>query len=127
MLRWFVVYRPLRTLLSRSSFRVILSYAKIMAVLRFLPIVGYLLERAQMVVRGDVPLGQNRLRRKYRSAVLNTFDWYGSHAFQHQLTRDEIRALVYELQPDEAMVSNLRAYCVKPMLPGMAIRVRRVR
>jgi uncharacterized protein YbaR (Trm112 family) len=125
MVRWHLVYRPLRAVLARCPFWFILGYAKTMAALRFLPIIGALLETAQFVIRGDVPRGPNLVRRLYRSAVLNTFDWYGSHTYQHQLTPDDLRLLVHGLQPDDSLIVNLDAYCSRPLPPGLAIRVSR--
>jgi uncharacterized protein YbaR (Trm112 family) len=122
-LRWVLVYRPLRAVLSRCPFWAILSYAKVMAILRFIPLLGGLLEKAQLVLRGEVPPGPRKLSRMYRAAVLNTFDWYGSHSFQHQKTPDELRALVSALQPDSSKVHNLERYLRRPLPPGLAIRL----
>ena len=38
--RWLLVYKPLRAILSRCSFDVILAYAKLMARLRLVPVIG---------------------------------------------------------------------------------------
>jgi uncharacterized protein YbaR (Trm112 family)/2-polyprenyl-3-methyl-5-hydroxy-6-metoxy-1,4-benzoquinol methylase len=122
----FSLYQRLRRHLSRTSFRFLLGYARTMAVLRFVPVLGVALERLCFVVRGEVPAGEGRLRRAYRLAVLNTFDWYGAHEYQHHKTRDEIESLVKELQPDAAKVSNLERYLKIPAPPvGCAIRVAR--
>lgn len=123
MARWKLVYRPLRAFLSQRSFRFILSYARCMAILRLVPILGSILEASQVALRGDVPRGPNRLYRMYKSAELNTFDWYGSHAYQHQKTTQEIRDLVAELQPNEDLVRNLDRYLTRPIPPGLAIRI----
>jgi uncharacterized protein YbaR (Trm112 family) len=122
-LRWALIYRPLRAVLSRCPFRLVLIYAKVMAVLRFIPVLGGLLEKAQLVLRGEVPPGPGRMSRMYRAAVLNTFDWYGSHSFQHQKTPGELRALVSTLQPDSSKVRNLERYFRRPLPPGLAIRL----
>lgn len=122
----FWLYRQLRRLLSRSSFTFLLWYSRIMALLRFVPLLGVMLERLCFVVRGDVPDGPGWGRRAYRLAVLNTFDWYGMHDYQHHKTRDEIRALVNELQPDPTRVANLDDYARIPAPPpGCAVRVAR--
>lgn len=123
MVRWLLIYRPLRGILSRCSFEITLGYAKFMAMLRFVPGLGTILEKAQMVIRGDVPPGPSYRRRLYINTVLNTFDWYGSHSFQHQKTPDEIRHLVNELQPNTSMIKNLEEYCRVPLPPGLAVRV----
>jgi SAM-dependent methyltransferase len=122
----FTIYRALRGFLSRQSFGFLLWYARTMSALRFVPGLGFALERANFVVLGHVPPGPQYLRRRYRAGVLNTFDWFGSHAFQHHKTRDEIRRLVDALQPDPAKVSNLETYLRPPAPPpGCAIRIRR--
>ena len=77
------LYRAVRTVRSRAPFRVILWYSRIMAVLRFVPRLGYLLEKSLLMVRGDVPAGPDRWRRAYICGVHNTFDCYGSHSYQH--------------------------------------------
>jgi len=38
------------------------------------------------MVRGDVPPGEYYQERLHETTVLNTFDWYGSHKYQHQLS-----------------------------------------
>jgi SAM-dependent methyltransferase len=121
---WF--YQRLRQHLSRTSFGFLLWYARTMAVLRFVPILGLVLERLCFVVRGEVPAGKQWLRRAYRLAVLNTFDWYGAHEHQHHKTREEIDSLVKELQPDASKVCNLQSYLKLPAPPiGCAIRLER--
>lgn len=118
--RWYSI---LRGYLVKRSFRFRLSYAKAMAVLRFVPLLGWFLEEALFVVCGDVPPGPAGLQRKYRAAVLNTFDWYGAHRFQHHKTEAELRALVSELQPDAAKVQNLEGYFSRPLPIGRALRL----
>lgn len=117
------LYEVLRALLSGRSFRFRLGYARTMAALRFVPVLGWLLEKASFLVRGNVPVGPNYLRRAYRSAALNTFDWYGSHSYQHLKTDDEIRALVQELQPDPSKVANADRYFLRPPPIGIALRL----
>jgi SAM-dependent methyltransferase len=122
----FAMYRGLRGVLSRRSFGFLLWYARTMSALRFVPGLGFALERANFMVLGHVPPGPRYLRRRYRAGVLNTFDWFGSHAFQHHKSRDEIRRLVETLQPDPGKVSNLDTYLRLPAPPpGCAIRIRR--
>lgn len=126
--RWHLVYRPLRAVLSRMPFGVILAYARTVSALRLVPGLGEILEKLLVVGQGDVPriAGESRvarLRRRYRSAVLNTFDAYGSHHFQHHKRDEEIRALVGELQPDPSRVQNADAYFRRPPPIGVALRV----
>ena len=123
MARSAIVYRPLRAMLSRCPFRVTLGYAQVMAALRFVPLLGPLLEKAQFVIRGDVPEGPHRNERRYKQAVLNTFDWYGSHKYQHLKTPAEIEALVLSLQPERSKIRNLDRYLEPRVAPGLAIRL----
>lgn len=119
------IYRLLRAVLSRCPFWVRLKYAQIMSLVRFVPVVGYLCEKANLMVRGDVPQGPCFLSRCYKAGVLNTFDCYGSHAYQHLKTDDEIRMLISELQPDLKKVLNLETYFLRPQPIGIALRLRR--
>jgi SAM-dependent methyltransferase/uncharacterized protein YbaR (Trm112 family) len=126
--RWHCIYRPMRGLLSRMPFGVILAYARVMAALRLAPGLGELLEKLLLVGQGDVPVipgepALSRLRRRYRSASLNTFDAYGSHQYQHHKRDDEIRALVSALQPDARKVGNMDKYFLRPPPVGCALRV----
>jgi len=123
MARWVLVYRPLRAILSRCPFMVILLYAKIMAILRFIPVLEPLLEKSQFVVRGNVPPRPDLTLRQYRQAVLNTYDWYGSHAYQAQKTGKELRNLVAKLQPDSRYIQNLEEHLKINFPPGLAIRI----
>lgn len=125
-IRFHLVYSPLRAVLSRCPFWVILAYARCMAVLRLVPGLGTLLEKMAFCVRGDVQfVPGGRLRRAYRATVLNTFDCYGSHGYQHHKTDAEILALVGELQPDRSKVLNVEPYFQRPAPIGCALRVLR--
>lgn len=126
--RWHLIYRPLRAFLSRMPFRIILVYAKLMAALRLVPGLGTILEKMLLAGQGDVPVlpGESRwarLKRRYRATALNTFDAYGSHAYQHHKRDDEIRALVSSLQPDATKVLNVEPYFKRPPAIGCALRV----
>ena len=125
MLRWYLVYQPLRFLLSRTSFRLVLLYAEFMALLRFVHLLGWALKKSQMVVRGDVPRGPHYLKRLWKNTLLNTYDWYGFHQYQHQKTESELRLLIEDLQPDSTLVANLDSYFTRPLAPGRAFRVRK--
>jgi SAM-dependent methyltransferase/uncharacterized protein YbaR (Trm112 family) len=127
-IRWHLVYLPLRAVLSRMPFGVILAYARTIAALRLIPGLGLLLERLGLCYQGDVPRKEGesawaRLGRRYRNASLNTFDWYGSHEYQHHKSDAEMRALVTALQPDPSKVGNLDKYFARPPLIGCALRV----
>jgi SAM-dependent methyltransferase len=115
----------LRGFLARRSFAFRLNYARTVGLLRMLPLLGWLLEKSMLVIRGIVPPGPGYGRRAYKSAVLNTFDFYGAHSYQHLKSDDEIRALVSELQPDPARVLNAERYFRRPPPPGIALRLKR--
>lgn len=119
------LYGTVRAVLSRAPFRAILLYSQMMALLRFVPILGYVLEKSGLMVLGDVPEGPGRWRRAYRLGVLNTFDCYGSHAYQHLKTDAEIRSLVAELQPDAEKVRNVERYFQRPQPIAIALRLSR--
>ncbi len=119
------LYEGLRAFLSRRSFGFRLAYARTMSVLRFVPLLGLVLEKSMLMVRGDVVPGPNWIRRAYRAGALNTFDCYGSHAWQHLKSDDEIRALVAELQPDPSRIGNLDRYFLRPQPIGIALRLSR--
>lgn len=131
LLRWtrfHLIYRPLRRLLSRLPFRVLLLYSSMMGVLRLLPGIGIVLEKSHLCAQGDVPLVRGeppweRLKRRFDATRLNTFDAYGSHKFQHHKSDDEIKALVAGLQPDLTKVLNMDGYFARPPKIGCALRV----
>ena len=78
-------------------------------------------EALRLRVPGDVPPGPNWLARAYKAGVLNTFDCYGSHAYQHRKSDDEIKSLVQELAPNR--VENFDAYFSRPQPIGIALRL----
>ena len=100
-----------------------MSYARLMARLRMVPVVGDLLEKANFLVRGDVPPGDRYAERLYEATVLNTFDWYGSHQYQHHLSGEELAAICHSLSPAPRTILNLEAYRKRPVPPGMHIRL----
>jgi hypothetical protein len=97
-----------------------------MGALRQVPGLGALLEKANLCVMGDVrpgPTAVDTLKRRFRAAMLNTFDTYGAHDYQHHLSDDEVRTIVNRLQPREDKVLNTTAYFARPPLIGCALRV----
>lgn len=127
-IRFHLVYQPLRRLLSRMPFQLILLYARIMGILRETPVLGVLFEKSGFCVQGDVPCvaGERaitHLRRRYRATVLNTFDGFGSHTFQHHKSDAEIRSLLAELQPDANKILNTEKYFSRPPPVGCALRI----
>jgi SAM-dependent methyltransferase len=119
----FALYAALRAFLSKRSQAFRLSYARVVSALRFVPLLGLVLEKSRLVVRGVVPAGPSWLKRAYVAGVLNTFDYYGAHAFQHHKTNEEIAALVRTLQPDAAKVLNAERYFSRPQPVGCALRL----
>ena len=128
-IRWHLIYLPLRYILSRMPFSVILGYARVTALLRLIPGLGELMEKLHICVQGDVPLRPesqlSRLKRRFKATTLNTFDAYGSHAFQHHKPDEEIIDLLNDLQPDSRKILNRSKYFLRPMPIGCALRVRR--
>lgn len=127
-LRHYVVYRPVRGVLSRMPFRVIMAYSTVVGLLRLVPGLGWLLEKTGLVVQGNPPTVENesllsRLKRRFKNAQLNTFDCYGSHQYQHHKSHAELRALVSSLQPDSQKVLNADRYFLRPPPIGCALRV----
>jgi len=109
-------------------FWLILAYARVMAILRLVPGFGELLEKLLLVGQGDVPVIEgesrlSRLKRRFRSSSLNTFDAYGSHQYQHHKRDEEIRALIRELQPESSKVINADKYFLRPPPIGCALRI----
>jgi len=126
--RFHLVYKNLRRLLSKMPFFVILFYDRVMSASRMIPILGDILEKSNLVVQGDVPkiAGEGifqRLNRRYKAAVLNTFDAYGSHEFQHHKSDFEILRLAIQLQPDSRRIQNIDDYFLRPPKIGCALRV----
>jgi uncharacterized protein YbaR (Trm112 family)/ubiquinone/menaquinone biosynthesis C-methylase UbiE len=124
MARWLLVTTPLRAILSRCSFNTILRYAKVMAQMRMIPIIGPLLEKAQLVVRGDVPPGERYQERLLTQSILNTFDWYGGHRYQHYLSAAQLAKICNELNPKPSQILNLDAYYKRPLPPGLPLRLK---
>lgn len=112
-IRFHLFYRSIRTVVSRLPFRLRLWYARLMGILRFVPVLGFFLEKLHFCVRGVVPPERGflpTLYRKYRATVVNTFDGFGAHKYQHHKSNEEILALVRRLQPDLTKVLNRSEY-----------------
>jgi ubiquinone/menaquinone biosynthesis C-methylase UbiE len=126
--RFHLIYKSLRTILSSLPFRAVLGYAKAMAVFREIPLIGIFLEKSGFLTQGDVPQvdeagASAHLRRRIRATTLNTYDWFGSHEFQHHKSEIEVRKLLAELQPDSTKILNLDKYYSNPQPIGCALRV----
>lgn len=126
--RFHLVYQPLRAVLSRMPFAVIMAYSYLMGALRLVPGLGWLLEKSGFCVRGDVPQIQSepflvRIKRQFKSTSLNTYDCFGSHMYQHLKSDDEIRNLAKALQPDSSKALNMEKYFLRPTPIGCALRI----
>jgi len=132
-LRWIrthLVYEPLRGFLRRMPFGINMAYARTLAAARLVPGLGMVLEKAGVCVQGEVPVvagegGAARLRRRFKTTTLNTFDGFGSHTYQHHKSEAETRLLLKELQPDPGKIFNADRYFSRPPPIGCALRVRR--
>jgi uncharacterized protein YbaR (Trm112 family) len=127
-IRFHLIYKNLRRVLSRMPFKVILGYANFVSLLRLVPLLGDLLEKLYIAVQGDVPRieGENlfkRLKRRFKASQLNTFDFYGSHSFQHHKSDFEILKLALTLQSDANKIHNLDEYFKRPQPIGCALRL----
>src|SRR5574340_1781517 len=99
-----------------------------MGMLRQIPGLGLILEKDGFCVQGDVPRvsGETwfaRMRRRFKSTCINTYDCYGSHRYQHLKRDDEIKTLVAELQPDKSKVLNMEKDFLRPAPIGCALRI----
>ena len=119
----FELNRFLRAVLSKMPFRALLFYSKVMSILRFIPLFGLILEKSNLMFRGEVIRGGNYFQRAYMAGGLNTFDWFGSHSFQHYVSDEDIVALVADLQPDRKKVLNVDEYFLRPPPIGCALRL----
>jgi ubiquinone/menaquinone biosynthesis C-methylase UbiE len=118
----FRMYRTVRYVLQRSPFIVRLAYARIMSALRFVPGLGWLLEKSYLMLRGTVIPGPRYWQRAYRAGVVITYDGYGSHGYQHHLSFAEQKAIAKSLQPDEAQWRGQDRYFISPMPVSAALR-----
>ena len=133
LLRWIrfhLIYKNIRRVLSPMPFRVILAYANVVSLLRLIPLFGDLLEKLHFAVQGDVPVIQDenilkRLKRRFKASQLNTFDAYGSHSYQHHKSDYDILRLALSLQSDSNKIGNLDEYFKRPQPIGCALRLRK--
>ncbi len=126
--RTYLTYGPMRQVLSRAPFSIILAYSRLMGVLRLVPVLGWMLNKLRLSITGRIPdiAGESWLARKlrvYRLTTLNTFDTFGSHGYQHYLSSQEQRDVIASLQPDPNKVANMQAYFLSPQPTGCAVRV----
>jgi SAM-dependent methyltransferase/uncharacterized protein YbaR (Trm112 family) len=100
--------------------RALMGVCRVLAAASLLPVLDWLLPKV-LVVRGEVPKGPRYWRRKYRQTVLNTYDWNGSHEFQHYYTAPELEALMWEAGIPLEKVPNFREVVTR-RLAGLAFR-----
>ena len=114
-----MVHNSMRAIISKLPFRVILFYSHVMSFLRFIPLLGWLLEGCLFMCRGEVL--ERGWKAKYKAGVLNTFDMFGSHTYQHIKTERELRDLVSSLNPTRAL--NVDKMFGDPPPIGCAFRI----
>lgn len=123
----FKVYSGVRAVVGRLPFALRLGYSHLMAVLRLFPVFGSFLEKADLMRRGEIPgnfKGWARVKQGYRLSVLNTFDYFGAHAYQAHHTFEELQGIVQRLGPD-ATPTNGEAFYTRPQPIGIMLRVKR--
>jgi ubiquinone/menaquinone biosynthesis C-methylase UbiE len=121
----FKLYSCVRSLVSRLPFGLRMAYAHLMSALRFIPGLGWALEKADLLRRGEVPPGSaHRLRQLYRAGVLNTFDYFGAHAYQHHHTFQELIRMGQSLRP-AAIPVNAQQFFTAPQPIGILLRLSR--
>jgi SAM-dependent methyltransferase len=119
----FKLHLAARAVFSRLPFGVLLFYSKFMSLLRFVPGLGYILEKSRLMLRGGVPEGPDYFKRAYKCGVLNTYDYYGSHKYQHHKTEEEQKNLAKSLQPDMGKIKNWDVYFSRPSPICCALRL----
>ena len=55
-IRFNIIYKPLRFTLSRLPFKLRLLYSRVVASLKIIPLIGFLLEKSGFVIQGAVPI-----------------------------------------------------------------------
>lgn len=120
------VYLAVRAVLARAPNGVRRAYGHLMSSLRFVPVLGTVLEKADLVRRGPSGgrTGWDAVKHLYRAGVLNTYDYFGAHAYQHHHSFAEIRAMVAALHPQGTPLNEAQFY-VSPQPEGMDLRVRK--
>ena len=122
--RW---YLGTRWVVSKLPFILRLGYAHLMAVLWFVPGLGKVLEKADMLRSGAVPApgkGWAKVQMRYRATVLNTFDYFGAHAYQHHCSFTEIQAMVDGLKPKVKLL-NQDNFFKRPQPIGVMLRLKK--
>ena len=123
------VYTAVRAVVSKLPFWGIMAYAWLMSALRMIPVVGVVVEKADLMRRGDVEQGGTgwwgQMVRNFQAGVINTFDYFGSHAYQHHRSLAELQALADDLQPKRTKQLNRKAFFVNPQAAGIMLRLQK--
>ena len=98
---------------------VLLGAIRTAALGTFVPLLDRLV--LQVMICGEVPAGPDYRTRRYRQTVLNTYDWFGSHDFQHHYRCFELLALFKQASVGYERIPNLEEV-IRLALPGMAFR-----
>jgi len=133
MLRWLrfhIIGKGKGAMRKHMTDRQAMAYAYVMAWIRFIPVLGWVLEKSCLIRCGDVPLESGEyklslsyLKRRFKQAYLNMRDEFGQHSFQHSKTESELRDLLHELQPDDTKILNVDKYFMRPPPIGCAFRI----
>ena len=122
------IYRTVRGVVSRWPFWARMAHAQVIGALSMIPGVGTLLEKLDLMRQGPVTPGGGwftQFRRRHHAAVLNTFDYFGAHAYQHHLSFPEVQKLADALQPDRKKQANRKTYFTPPHPPGLMLRLKK--
>lgn len=123
----FKLYRAVREVVASLPFTFRLAYASTMSALRFVPLLGWMLEKADLMRLGEVPpffTGRERLKQRYRQGVIATFTHFNAHTFQHHCTFAEIQGMVASLRP-QAIRLNAERFFTRHQPPGILLRLKK--
>lgn len=119
-------YLGTRWVVSRLPFPLRLGYAHLMSLVWFVPVLGKIVEKADMMRSGDVPnAGKgvwHQFKLRYRSTLVNTFDYFGAHTFQYHCSFAEIKQMVKHLKP-KATPLNADVFYRSPQPIGAMLRL----
>ncbi len=127
-MRFHSIYQPLCAVLSRMPLGIIIACAVMMAALSLVTVLGCLFEKLVFCGQCSVPRiveekAWQYLKRRLKNTSANSFDGYGSHSFQHNMSDEDIRALVVAMRPDATKLRNILSYFLRPAPMGCALRV----
>ena len=120
-IRW-ALYKTQRFFISKLPHSLRYRWCQFVCAFRMLPGLGEVMEKLMIATQGDMQ-GHKTLKKRFRSCVVNTFDGYGAHKYQHHLTDEELEEIIQELQPEKSKVKNRDTFFAKPPPIGVAIRL----